>query len=1016
MSNLVTLNGSNYIIPDVGETGWGSNVTSYLIAIAAGVFQKTGGSFTLTSEADFGPSFGLKALYLRSETANGANAGFIKMAPSDTVSWRNTANNADLQMGVDSSDNLLFNGHIISSSGGVLEFPNGTVTAPGIASVSYPTTGIYIPAANTLGFTTNGILGLSIDATQQLSVTGRVNTFSNSTNGQTQVVITNPNTGTSAFSSVVPFNGTTSSMLAHYGTGNTGTLFGLTLAGYGVLQNNSAGSGLLLNTIGATAITFGTNSTKALTIDSNQQATFVGQVTTAINSNNGSTILVVENDSAGTGAQSKLSVSNGTSSASLQQYGTGNTSSLFGITATNYSLLAASGSGLFINTLAATPIILGTNSTKALTIDSSQNATFQGTIASVLTSNQIILGTTRTVTLSATQPASTSRTVTFPDLSGDYSIVGNGTGLQQTLNTGYTFTVQLKVTPVTNQLVLGTTNTTTISATAPAASRVYTIPDAGGAANFLLSGSGQIVNADINASAAIALSKLATLTTARALQSNSSTGFIEVSAVTNTELGYVSGVTSAIQTQLNGKASTSSPTFSGTITAANAALTDTSNQLVLGTTRTATLTAPTPATSSRVYTFPDLTGDYSVVATIGTQTISGAKTFSTSVTMSSNNASNVNFFEVDNTNNSSATSSAALAATVGGASAGDAYSQYVVIGATTWTTGLDNSDSDKYKISASNTLGTSDALVLSTAGAATLTGVLSILATTNQIVLSTATNTLTISAATQATARTWTIPDISAAGTFAALEGTQTFSGAKTFSSNISMASTNVSGTNLVAVANNDNTSTSSSAAFQATVAGSGAGDPYAVFAITGGTTWAIGADNSVNDNFKISRSSTIGIGDDIIIDATTDGVSIKGTNTNAAPAAGYVGEVISSTVSTPTNDGGNDVWSDLTSISLTAGHWMVSGQMDFILGSGVAITQHNIGISTTSGNSATGLTVGDTRLLTVPATTLTDTSCTLTAIEAKLTGTTIYYLKNKTEETSGNSQMRGRITAVRIS
>lgn len=66
---------------------------------------------------------------------------------------------------------------------------------------------------------------------------------------------------------------------------------------------------------------------------------------------------------------------------------------------------------------------------------------------------------------------------------------------------------------------------------------------------------GAIVNADINASAAIELSKLEALTASRALQSDGS-GEISVSAVTSTELGYVSGVTSAIQTQLNDKAST----------------------------------------------------------------------------------------------------------------------------------------------------------------------------------------------------------------------------------------------------------------------------------------------------------------------------------------------------------------------------------------------------------------------------------------------------------------------------
>lgn len=62
-----------------------------------------------------------------------------------------------------------------------------------------------------------------------------------------------------------------------------------------------------------------------------------------------------------------------------------------------------------------------------------------------------------------------------------------------------------------------------------------------------------IENADIKAAAAIALNKLAATTANRALQSDGS-GFVSASSVTNTELGYLSGVTSAIQTQLGGKA------------------------------------------------------------------------------------------------------------------------------------------------------------------------------------------------------------------------------------------------------------------------------------------------------------------------------------------------------------------------------------------------------------------------------------------------------------------------------
>lgn len=64
-----------------------------------------------------------------------------------------------------------------------------------------------------------------------------------------------------------------------------------------------------------------------------------------------------------------------------------------------------------------------------------------------------------------------------------------------------------------------------------------------------------ITNAHISATAAIALTKLAAVTANKALASDSS-GFIVASAVSDTELGYLSGVTSAIQTQLNGKAST----------------------------------------------------------------------------------------------------------------------------------------------------------------------------------------------------------------------------------------------------------------------------------------------------------------------------------------------------------------------------------------------------------------------------------------------------------------------------
>ena len=110
-----------------------------------------------------------------------------------------------------------------------------------------------------------------------------------------------------------------------------------------------------------------------------------------------------------------------------------------------------------------------------------------------------------------------------------------------------------------------------------------------------------IENADIKSAAAISLNKLAATTASRALVSDAS-GFVSPSATTDTEIGHVSGVTSSIQTQLNAKAPSASPTFTGTVTVP------------------ATITAP----SAVVVTLPTTT---STLATLGlTETFTGAKT------------------------------------------------------------------------------------------------------------------------------------------------------------------------------------------------------------------------------------------------------------------------------------------------------------------------------------------------------------------------------------------------------
>ncbi len=112
------------------------------------------------------------------------------------------------------------------------------------------------------------------------------------------------------------------------------------------------------------------------------------------------------------------------------------------------------------------------------------------TLTIAKTSGQIILGTTNTTTISATAPAS-SITVTIPDTGGAASFVM--TAGTQTIAGATTFSSGVTISATTNQLVLGVTHTVTITSPAPSASRTYTIPDAGGAASFVMTAGAQTI-------------------------------------------------------------------------------------------------------------------------------------------------------------------------------------------------------------------------------------------------------------------------------------------------------------------------------------------------------------------------------------------------------------------------------------------------------------------------------------------------------------------------------------------
>lgn len=110
-----------------------------------------------------------------------------------------------------------------------------------------------------------------------------------------------------------------------------------------------------------------------------------------------------------------------------------------------------------------------------------------------------------------------------------------------------------------------------------------------------------------------------------------------------------------------------------------------------------------------------------VTGTLLVGTVASDPAFGTSATgdftFTSSTASQTRILTVTNTDNTgAATSAARLDLTVGGANVADPQLKYTVTGAGVFSSGIDNSDSDKFKISASDALGTTDVFVSTTSG------------------------------------------------------------------------------------------------------------------------------------------------------------------------------------------------------------------------------------------------------------------------------------------------------------
>jgi hypothetical protein len=173
-------------------------------------------------------------------------------------------------------------------------------------------------------------------------------------------------------------------------------------------------------------------------------------------------------------------------------------------------------------------------------------------------------------------------------------------------------------------------------------------------------------------------------------------------------------------------------------------------------------------------------------------------------------------------------------------------------------------------------------------------------------------------------------------------------------------------------------------------------------------------SDNGVG-SVTIRSSNTNNTSPPVVATFKESGVEIKGTTTNDSAAAGNVGEYVAS-VAASTSAPTTGQFGDLTSISLTAGDWDVTGMVHFD-SSGATWSNVDAGISPSSGTSFASQVQGDNILRASWANTSTATTeHNLTLLyRVSISTTTTYYLKFLVTYSAGTPIGQGRISARRV-
>lgn len=195
-------------------------------------------------------------------------------------------------------------------------------------------------------------------------------------------------------------------------------------------------------------------------------------------------------------------------------------------------------------------------------------------------------------------------------------------------------------------------------------------------------------------------------------------------------------------------------------------------------------------------------------------------------------------------------------------------------------------------------------------------------------------------------------------------------------------------------------------------VSGTYTDNPISVSPSTGAVTMTDGITNSpisgsTGSFTTLAASSTLNV-----TGAATLTGGIVGATNGSTPAAGIVGQILTNTTTGTALTSGSAA--NATSLPLTAGYWLVWGNVQFVPASTTTVTQIASSINTTSanlGNTGNGLTYLNATFATGPANEYINTGFVLVNVSS---GTTAYLVSQATFGTS-TMTVAGSIFALRV-